>query len=286
MPSTLLDLSEKIDPRVVSVLREIQRVASRQQIPFFIVGAMARDLLLEAAHGLAPKRATADIDIAVAVENWSRFERFKEELLQSPDFYHGREAQRVVFRDKLPVDIVPFGGIAGTDGHIAWPPDRSFKMSVAGFEECHRHSIPVKLSANPDLVVQVVTLAGLAILKIVSWDDNPDRRRKDAPDLFFILQNYLDAGNLDRLFEEAPDLIEDGDSDYELTSARLLGRDISKIASHATKKILLRILERESGRKQGHRMAMDVVQSDGCRFLDYERVTAYFESLLKGLSEA
>lgn len=286
MPSTLLNLSGKIDPVVISVLGEIHKVASRQQLPFFIVGAMARDLLLEFEHGFTSKRATADIDIAVAVENWSRFERFKEELLQTPDFYHGREAQRVIFRDKLPVDIVPFGGIAGANGHIAWPPDQSFKMSVAGFEECQRHSIPVKVSVDPELVVQVVTLAGLAILKIVSWDDNPERRRKDAPDLFLILQNYLDAGNLDRLFEEAPDLIEAGDYDYELTSARLLGRDFSRIASPATKKILLRILERESGRKQGHRMAMDVVQSDGCRFLDYERVTAYFESLLKGLTES
>ena len=39
--------------------------------------------------------------------------------------------------------------------------------------------------------------------------------------LFFIIRNYLDAGNLDRLFDEAPDLVAADDYDYELASARL-----------------------------------------------------------------
>jgi hypothetical protein len=35
---------------------------------------------------------------------------------------------------------------------------------------------------------------------------------------------------LERLFEEAPDIVDSSDYDYEAGSARLLGRDISKIA--------------------------------------------------------
>lgn len=286
MTSTLLDLSGKIDPLTISALTQIQKVTSDERIPFFVVGATARDILLEIAHQTASKRATADIDIAVFLEDWTQFEGIRRALIQSKDFEPGREFQRLIYRGRLPVDMVPFGGVAYANGQISWPPDGSFKMSVAGFEECYRHSIPVRLSRDPDLVVRVVSLAGLAILKLIAWDDNPDRRRKDAPDLFFIMSNYLDAGNLDRLFSEAADIVEADNYDYELGSTRFLGRDMSGIASTSTRETLIGILERESLRAQGHRVAMDVLQSDRFAFVDYDRMVALFEYLLKGLTEA
>lgn len=285
MPSTLLDLSGKIDPLAVSVLSQVLKVTSEERLQIFIVGATARDILLESTYGISPKRATIDIDIAVLLESWSQFDRVKKALIQNPDFEPGRETQRLIFRGRLPLDLVPFGKIAGKDDQLEWPPDRNFRMSVAGFEECYRHSIPIKLGKNPDLVVQVVSLAGLAILKLISWKDNVERRRKDAPDLCFIIQNYLDAGNLDRLFHEALDIVESEDYDYELASARLLGRDMLKLASASTKTKLIEILEIESLRDQGHRIAIDVLQSDGFGWLEYERVVTYFEFLLKGLTE-
>ena len=281
-----LDLSGKIDPLTVSVLSRIQQIAAKERVPVFVVGATARDILFESAYEIAPKRATVDIDVAVFLENWTQFDCIKEALVQSYDFKPARETQRLIFQGRLPVDFIPFGGVAESSDHISWPPDRTFKMSVAGFEECYQHAIPVKLSDNPDLVIQVVSLPGLALLKLISWDDNPERRRRDAPDLFFIIKNYLDAGNLDRLFDEAPDIVAAKEYDYELASAILLGRDISKIASTSTKKTLLEILERESQREEGHRIAMDVLQSNGYRWLDYERVVAYLDSLLKGLSDS
>ena len=67
MTSSLLDLSGKIDSLTVSALNQIQQIALKKKAPFFIVGATARDLLCEAAYGLAPKRATVDIDIAVVL---------------------------------------------------------------------------------------------------------------------------------------------------------------------------------------------------------------------------
>lgn len=91
----------------------------------------------------------------------------------------------------------------------------------------------------------MINLAGLALLKLISWDDNPERRSKDASDLFLIIRHYLEAGNLDRLFEEESDLIEDN-YDYNLASARLLGRDVRNISSPTTKTKLIEILKREN----------------------------------------
>lgn len=51
---------------------------------------------------------------------------------------------------------------------------------------------------------------------------------KDATDLLLILKTYLDAGNQERLYKEAPHLLEDGNFDYEQAGAWFLGRDAAK----------------------------------------------------------
>lgn len=285
MTNTLLDLSGKIDEITVSAFGRIHKISSSMGIPFFVVGATARDILLDVSHGIGSKRATIDIDIAVFIENWDQFERLKDELIRTTDFSPTRETQRLLFKKRLPVDIIPFGGVAEKGNLIEWPPDRSFKMSVAGFRECYQHVVQVKISDKPELVINVVSLAGLTILKLISWDENSSRRQKDASDLVFIIQNYLDAGNLERLFEEALDIVDSGDYNYEAGSARLLGRDISKIAFTTTMAKLIEILKRESQRKQGHRIAIDMLQ--GNRFVEktYEEIIALFDALLKGMTD-
>jgi predicted nucleotidyltransferase len=285
MTNTLLDLSGKIDKVTVSALGCIHQILSSIGIPFFVVGATARDILLDVSHGIGSKRATVDIDIAVFIENWDQFKLLKDELIRTIDFTPTREIQRLQFKKRLPVDIVPFGGVAEKGDFIEWPPDRSFKMSVVGFPECYQHVVQVKISDKPKVAINVVSLAGLTILKLISWDENSDRRQKDASDLFFIIQNYLDAGNLERLFEEAPDIVDSGDYNYEAGSARLLGRDISRIAFTTTMAKLIEILKRESQRKQGHRISMDVLQGNKFVEKSYEEITALFDALLKGLTD-
>jgi len=63
------------------------------KIPFFIVGATARDILLEVHHGIGSKRATLDIDIAVLIENWEQFYHLKDELIGIKHFTPTRDIQ-------------------------------------------------------------------------------------------------------------------------------------------------------------------------------------------------
>jgi predicted nucleotidyltransferase len=48
-------------------------------------------------------------------------------------------------------------------------------MTVAGFEDAMAASIQVQVS--PTLTVPVVSLAALAILKILEWEDRKDNRQ-------------------------------------------------------------------------------------------------------------
>ena len=202
MTIILHNLTGTIDKKIVTLLSDIDTVALDLKLAFFIIGATARDILLQHAHGIYTTRATLDVDIGVFVSDWEQFRTLKEALVHTGKFSFTRQTQRLLFDHELLLDIVPFGGITEENDSISWPPEYDIKMSVAGFQECYQHAVSVRVRAKPDLLVKVVSLAGLAILKLVSWNDNIERRGKDAVDLFFIMKNYIAAGNMDRFFEE------------------------------------------------------------------------------------
>lgn len=285
MKNILIDLSGKINKTSVLILREVEKVSTRLDIPFFVVGATARDIILEHQFDINTWRATLDLDIGIIISEWDQFETLKNELIRSTKFVPSQQKQRLIYNDNFLLDLIPFGSIEDKDGSITWPPDHEIRMNLAGFQDCFKHAVSMKLSSNPELIVKIVSLAGLAILKLISWDDNPERRSKDAPDLFLIMRHYLDAGNLGRLFDEGSDIIDEGNYDYDLASARFLGRDIRNISSPATKTKLIEILEREANSNQGHKIALNVLQSDFYRSESYERVVEHFKALLEGLAE-
>jgi predicted nucleotidyltransferase len=259
MRKNLLDLSGKIDPVLVDVFDAIAGVAAARHIRYFVVGATARDMILHHGYGVRIRRATVDIDLGVEVVDWEEFHTLKEGLIASGQFEPTRAAQRLVYRQSLPVDIVPFGPLERDDGEISWPPDHSVRMNVQGFEDAYQDAHMVRLRSEPVLDIPFASLAGLAILKIIAWNDRFPQGRKDAGDLVFLMSNYLDAGNQERLAEEYPELLEGDDFDYERAGVRLLGLDMGKVMSPRTREVILGILDRETGDPQRYRLVEDMM---------------------------
>jgi predicted nucleotidyltransferase len=101
-------------------------------------------------------------------------------------------------------------------------------MSVLGFEEAMKSSVDALLPSGQQ--VAVVSLPMLAVLKILAWSERRTiEPRKDASDLMLILQNYLDAGNSERLYSETGQLLESPDFDYERAGSWLAGKDAMAI---------------------------------------------------------
>lgn len=282
-----LNLSNKLDLRLVSAIKAIHDVATKLDLPFFIIGATARDIILQHGFGIQPMRATVDIDFAVQVESWDQFDQLKREIITTSQFAPTTDIHRLSFSEGLPVDIIPYGSLADNQ-NIAWPPDYDISMSVEGFYECYNHSICVLIQNNPEISVQVVTLEGLALLKLISWDENPHIRNKDAVDLFIIMHHYMDAGNIDRLYNEAGDLFDESDiPDYDAFSARLLGRTISKMLSNSKsiKHTVIQILNRETDTDNVKGLVQTIVLSGSFPQYSYQRVAELFEHLKIGLCE-
>jgi len=106
-----------------------------------------------------------------------------------------------IYRATLDIDIIPFGAISDKNHLIEWPSQETV-MHVIGFEETYKHAQIVRLRSKPVLDVKLVTLPGLAVMKIFSWNDKYPKRKKDATDLFLVIRYYSDAGNFERIPDE------------------------------------------------------------------------------------
>jgi predicted nucleotidyltransferase len=217
------------------VLRALDPIARAAHCDYFVAGATARDLILVNVHGLRPGRATRDIDFGIAVESWDQFARLKERLIATGDFQPDRGAhQRLMYSDQaagfsLPIDLIPFRGVASANSTIEWPPNRDIIMNVAGFEEALTSSVSMEIDG--DLTVHVASPPGLTLLKLVAWSDRGRETNKDAADFYRLLAAYADAGNTDRLYEHEMELLEAMGFDMQLAGAELLGRDVARVCS-------------------------------------------------------
>lgn len=72
--------------------------------------------------------------------------------------------------------------------------------------------------------MRIISLPAMAVLKILAWNDRRERD-KHASDVMLLLRHYHAAGQFDRLYDEASDLLAAVDYDIELAGAALLGRD-------------------------------------------------------------
>ncbi len=283
MKKNLIDLSGKIDNQRLYAIETISRIASSLKIPFFIIGATARDMLL-AVHNIPTYRATLDIDIGVEVPDWKKFNQLKKGLVETGRFTLAKEEQRLKYKNHINIDIIPFGTISDKNHLIKWPSQETV-MHVLGFEETFKHAQIVRLRSKPVLDVKLVTLPGLTVMKIFSWKDKYPERKKDATDLFLIIRYYADAGNFERIPVELPDLLDSDDFDFVRAGARLLGRDIAKVLNPATKKEVLDILEKETGEQDRYRLIEDMMRSDIGSISDFDNILSLLEELKTGILE-
>jgi len=168
MIKSLLDLSKKIDPDTVAILDEISRIALSLGIQFYVVGASARDFVLYYGYGIPTIRATSDIDLGIQVVSWDQFNNLKNGLVETGEFHDTNQPQRIVHESGVPIDIIPFGGVADESGSYIWPTDRGFEMNVLGFDEAFDHSLTGRFRRDPNLDIRLVSPTGLAILKIIA----------------------------------------------------------------------------------------------------------------------
>ena len=255
MKKKLLDISGRIDPLNLEVLKKIKTAADKLDIDFFIVGATVRDMILHYFYDITIYRATNDVDFAVRVSNWGEYKHLVLEI-ESQGF---EKSEKIIHRytyKGLIIDFIPFGGISDKNDMVKWSDSEDEEMNVIGFEDAFIKSEDILIQKDPEIVIKGASVESLVMLKFFSWNDRSySERLKDAKDLFLIITSYLRAGNEKRLYEEEYDIVESA-VDYELSGARLLGRDIARSSSQKVRESILSILYDEKINILANEMAM------------------------------
>lgn len=208
-----------IDP----ILSAMERAFEHLGVDYYVVGALARDLWFQ--DGLrAPARATQDIDLAVHISDEAEFQAVKDHLTEHEGFTASKkEAFAIDAPDGTRVDLIPFGDI---EENGAVDLEVRNKLEVTGFRQVHEAAVEA-IEKEGEGRYKVATLAGIAILKLISWSDRPDKRDHDIKDVSQILKEFFHV-NDDRIWEEHNDLF-GGELELDAIAARVLGRDMGAI---------------------------------------------------------
>lgn len=227
------------------VFAAIDRACADIGLDFYLVGAVARDIWMTGKYGLAPARATRDVDLAVLVPTEAEYVRLKEVLIREGTFTQSaRNPLTLFFEGKITVDLMPFGGLEVADGQVHLHRGQGVaRFAVNGFAEVNEQATEWVV-VDDALRFRVCTLPGILVLKWIAFDDRPEHRLKDLEDIAFILKNYDQIAG-DALFTDHFDVLEASDS-VEATAARIAGRDLRPLlaTSEALRARVVGILDR------------------------------------------
>lgn len=271
------------NPLLKELLQKLNEYFQTIGSDFYIIGATARDIILSGIHKQATARRRLDLDIAIAIKEWDKFEQISNEL-SAIEGFHKSEKQKQLFWYKkyFRLDIVPFGEVAKADQNIYWPPDEEFAMSVVGFTEVANTALDV--SIDNEFTVKVASLPGIFILKLAAFNDRKLKTNKDADDLAFIIENYLTI-NEERAALEHFDIYEKDNFNIYIAGATLLGRDIKSIlgGNKETINTFIQILDDELKLEEESLLINQIIETH--KNIEYDIVVEALNSLLHELKQ-
>ena len=222
------------EPEIKEMLSALQRGLQKFGIDFYLVGAVARDVWMSGINKIAPRRTTGDIDFAVLINDKGIYEALKNYLVSTEEFHpYKGNAFVLIWKGILEVDLLPFGAIEDEDGRVTTNGIGLTNISLQGFSEVYEEGLPI-LDLEGEHQFKFCTLPGIVLLKMIAWDDRPEIRRDDIKDISDILNNFFNMYD-NEIWENHSDLFVDEKDDLKHIAARVMGREMSKIANRNEK---------------------------------------------------
>lgn len=176
-----------------------------------LIGATARDLALILGRVNLPRRATNDVDIAIAAHDSVDFDAMVATIGEPTRAWQRR---RLLGQQ---VDVVPFGDLE-RDGEVAI---HESSLSVLGCAEAAANADLVTLPSGRLLPVAPLEL--IAVLKLIAFAGRQPAETKDADDLLTVLRAASEGIYGDETWDDELAMAA-ADYDHEFASAHRLGR--------------------------------------------------------------
>lgn len=267
---------------LVEILHALSECYAAVGSEVYVVGAAARDIALKLLKVDDLPRRTLDLDVAVALDDWSQYERLTS-IMQRNHFVKADERQRFFYigkdgRNRYEVDVVPFGEVE-ENGIIAWPPEGSPVMSVRCFSEVMRCAD--KVTVDGVFSVRLASLSGQFLLKLDTWSDRHLHTKKDASDMVYILKNTYVAYALSRDGLPIEVDVEATTFDIIVAGAEWIASDLKKILSAENRKYYSELLRHEIDKEEESPLLNDLLDvSDSRNYTLFRRALNRMSQIL------
>lgn len=278
MPATE---STQIDENLYHLLAAFSKVARAENVPWMLVGATGRILLLEKVYGWPKGVATEDTDFAVQVDSWEHYDVLCKRLADLGVFRPMQKpAKRFATQYDLLFDLLPYGGVETGNKQVYWPPNNDDLMTVRGFGRAHRDAIIVNV--NDTLDVPVASPRGLCALKLFAWEERSRQHPgRDAKDLAYLFQNIERLYPLEALHADYNEALEAADYDSELAGLYQLGAEVKALLEEDETEFLAEFLAKELAQEDDSVLVRDMYRYYSAT--DIERVINILKSFYQPL---
>lgn len=273
--------SARIDENLYQLLSAFSEAASTENVPWMLVGATGRILLLEKVYGWPKGVATEDTDLAVQVDSWEHYEVLCKRLADLGVFRPMQKpAKRFASQYDLLFDLLPYGGVETGIKQVYWPPNNDDLMTVRGFGCAHRDAIIVNV--NDTLDVPVASPRGLCALKLFAWEERSRQHPgRDAKDLAYLFQNIERLYPLEALHADFNEALEAADYDPELAGLYQLGAEVKALLEEDETEFLAEFLAKELAQEDDSVLVRDMYRYYSAA--DIERVIKILKSFYQPL---
>ena len=248
-------------PEISEMLTALERGLAKFKVDFYLVGAVARDVWMNAINKIEPRRTTGDIDFAVFINNIETYDELREHLINEEGFFPYKGNNFVlIWKSRTQVDLLPFGAIEDENGRVTTNGIGLTNISLQGFIEIYEEGLP-ELNLEGEHQFKFCTLPGIVLLKMIDFDDRPEHRRDDVKDISDILNHFFDMYD-EEIWANHSDLFGEEEIDLKHLAARVMGREIKKIAKRNPKlyERVDSILKRNTDDIPNSRMAIIMVE--------------------------
>lgn len=226
-----MNLSNAKDGELKEIFDAVEEAFKALEIDYYLIGAIARDTWY--ARAKKEPRKTFDVDFAALVGSKAEYEQVKQYLKDHKQFQDKKGNAFVMMAPSgMQVDILPFGEIE-IDDSIKIEGTGLTTIKVNGFKEVY-DSGTQSVEMDTGHIFEVATVSAIVLLKLISYDDRPEQRLKDAGDIGNIIKHFEDL-EPDLIYADENLDIYAGDDHYIEThsmrsaSAVIIGREIKKI---------------------------------------------------------
>ena len=191
-----------------SLFAALKRTFDAEEVPFYLIGARARDVWFLPNK---KSRITRDIDWIAASEEDALFTEIRRQLIVNEDFTETKTPYTLLSPEGMTVDLLPF--------------IQQSERSLEGLKEVFERGTE-GVNFDDGATYQIATLPAIVLLKLIAWDDRPEQRLKDLGDISLILDYYFDLNDND-IYDNHNDLF--GDKELDEIAAFVIGRKINHI---------------------------------------------------------